>query len=77
MRAAAKYDIALVDRQLCCAPIGNDEASRYLGAMTAAANFAFVNRQAPGRSAGMPHLPHHLRLLVEAADFFGFVELGD
>jgi tRNA-splicing ligase RtcB len=35
-----------VDRQLCCAPIGSPEAKRYLGAMGAAANYAFVNRQA-------------------------------
>jgi len=45
LRAASKYRIPLVDRQLCCAPIGSDEATRYLGAMSAAANFAFVNRQ--------------------------------
>jgi tRNA-splicing ligase RtcB len=45
LRASTKYGIPLVDRQLCCAPIGSDEATRYLGAMAAAANFAFVNRQ--------------------------------
>jgi tRNA-splicing ligase RtcB (3'-phosphate/5'-hydroxy nucleic acid ligase) len=45
LRASAKHDIALVDRQLCCAPIHTPEAERYLGAMAAAANFAFVNRQ--------------------------------
>jgi len=45
LRAAQRYRIPLVDRQLCCAPIESEEAVRYLGAMAAAANFAFVNRQ--------------------------------
>ena len=43
--AAAKYDIELPDRQLCCAPLESPEGRRYLGAMSAAANFAFCNRQ--------------------------------
>lgn len=43
--AAAKYGIDLPDRQLCCAPLESPEASSYLGAMNAAANFAFANRQ--------------------------------
>ncbi|HTF57277.1 MAG TPA: RtcB family protein [Planctomycetota bacterium] len=45
VRASAKYGIRLPDRQLCCAPLGSPEAARYLGAMFAAANFAFANRQ--------------------------------
>jgi tRNA-splicing ligase RtcB len=36
---------ALPDPQLACAPIRSDEGRRYLGAMQAAANFAFANRQ--------------------------------
>ena len=44
LKAAAKYGIELPDRQLCCAPLGSDEGRRYLGAMGAAANFAFANR---------------------------------
>ncbi len=44
--ASAQYEIPLVDRQLCCAPIESREAKSYLAAMAAAANFAFVNRQA-------------------------------
>jgi tRNA-splicing ligase RtcB len=36
---------ALPDRQLACAPIRSDQGRRYLGAMQAAANFAFANRQ--------------------------------
>jgi tRNA-splicing ligase RtcB len=36
---------ALPDPQLAAAPIRSDEGRRYLGAMQAAANFAFANRQ--------------------------------
>jgi tRNA-splicing ligase RtcB len=43
--ASRKYGIELPDRQLCCAPLGSDEAKAYWGAMNAAANFAFANRQ--------------------------------
>jgi tRNA-splicing ligase RtcB (3'-phosphate/5'-hydroxy nucleic acid ligase) len=35
----------LPDRQLACAPVRSDEGRRYLGAMAAAANFAWANRQ--------------------------------
>lgn len=51
LRAAARYRIPLVDRQLCCAPATSPEAERYLGAMAAAANFAFNNRQLMARWA--------------------------
>ncbi|MGV3486044.1 MAG: RtcB family protein [Planctomycetaceae bacterium] len=40
-----KYSIELPDRQLACAPVASDEGSSYLGAMRAAANFAWCNRQ--------------------------------
>ncbi len=43
--AAAKYGIELPDRQLCCAPIQSPAGRDYLAAMSAAANFAFANRQ--------------------------------
>jgi tRNA-splicing ligase RtcB len=43
--AAEKYRIDLPDKQLACAPIGSREGQDYLAAMTAAANFAFCNRQ--------------------------------
>ncbi len=45
LKAAEKYGIALPDRQLCCAPLTSPEARRYWGAMNAAANYAFANRQ--------------------------------
>jgi tRNA-splicing ligase RtcB len=40
-----KYGIDLPDRQLVCAPVNSAEGKRYLGAMRAAANFAWCNRQ--------------------------------
>jgi tRNA-splicing ligase RtcB (3'-phosphate/5'-hydroxy nucleic acid ligase) len=45
MGAATRYGIDLPDRQLVCAPLGSPEADRYMGAMSAAANYAFANRQ--------------------------------
>src|SRR5207302_1625947 len=41
-----KYKITLPDRQLACAPARSEEGRNYLGAMAAAANFAWANRQA-------------------------------
>ena len=43
--APAKYGIALPDRQLACAPVESPEGQEYLGAMRAAANYAWANRQ--------------------------------
>ncbi len=42
----ARYGIELPDRQLSCAPLGSPEGRAYLGAMAAAANFAWANRAA-------------------------------
>lgn len=44
-KATSKYQIQLPDRQLACAPIQSTEGKDYLGAMSAAANFAWANRQ--------------------------------
>jgi len=44
--ALARYGIELPDRQLACAPLSSPEARHYLGAMAAAANFAWANRAA-------------------------------
>jgi tRNA-splicing ligase RtcB len=52
LRAARAYGISLPDPQLCCAPLGSPEAVAYWGAMNAAANFAFANRQL---------MTHHVR----------------
>jgi tRNA-splicing ligase RtcB len=43
--APTKYGITLPDRQLVCAPVESPEGRHYLGAMRAAANYAFCNRQ--------------------------------
>jgi tRNA-splicing ligase RtcB len=52
LQAARRYGIVLPDPQLSCAPLGSPEGQAYLGAMNAAANFAFANRQL---------MTHHVR----------------
>ena len=44
-RALEKYHIKVPDVQLACAPVNSPEGKRYLGAMRAAANYAWNNRQ--------------------------------
>jgi len=44
-KCLSKYDINVPDRQLACAPIDSVEARNYIGAMRAAANYAWANRQ--------------------------------
>jgi tRNA-splicing ligase RtcB len=58
--APQKYGIRLPDKQLVCAPVNSPEGQRYLGAMRAAANFAWANRQL---------LAHQMRETLER--FFG------
>jgi tRNA-splicing ligase RtcB len=48
LESARAHRIELPDRQLACAPLGTPEADRYLAAMSAAANYAFANRQMMG-----------------------------
>jgi tRNA-splicing ligase RtcB len=43
--AMRKYEIEVPDRQLACVPTQSKEGQAYLGAMRAAANFAWANRQ--------------------------------
>ena len=43
--AMKRYGIELPDRQLACVPVHSKEGQSYLGAMRAAANFAWANRQ--------------------------------
>ncbi|MFG1530044.1 MAG: RtcB family protein [Thermoplasmata archaeon] len=57
----------LVDRQLSCAPIGSDDGAAYLGAMAAAANFAWANRQA---------ITHGVRAAFESVFSTPWPELG-
>jgi tRNA-splicing ligase RtcB len=40
-----RYGISVHDRELACAPFASPEGQAYFGAMTAAANAAFANRQ--------------------------------
>ncbi|MBN2387362.1 MAG: RtcB family protein [Anaerolineales bacterium] len=49
--AVRRYGISLPDRELVCAPMDSPEGQAYLGAMRAAANFAFVNRQVLAHAA--------------------------
>ncbi|HOK79412.1 MAG TPA: RtcB family protein [bacterium] len=44
-KVLTKYGINLPDRQLACAPIDSQEGKNYFAAMSAAANFAWANRQ--------------------------------
>jgi len=45
IKASSRYGITLPDRQLCSAPLTSPGGRAYLSAMSAAANFAFANRQ--------------------------------
>jgi tRNA-splicing ligase RtcB len=67
LRAASRYGIDLPDRQLACAPLDSAEAKGYLGAMRAAANFAFANRQM---------MAHRVREAFETVLRRGTVDLG-
>jgi tRNA-splicing ligase RtcB len=44
-KAVRTYGIRLPDRELVCAPLSSPEGRAYLAAMSAAANYAFANRQ--------------------------------
>jgi tRNA-splicing ligase RtcB len=45
LQASRAYGIELADAQLCAAPLRSPEGEAYYGAMGAAMNFAFANRQ--------------------------------
>jgi tRNA-splicing ligase RtcB len=45
VEAMGRYGIKLPDRQLAGAPLSSPEGKRYFGAMVAAANYAWANRQ--------------------------------
>jgi tRNA-splicing ligase RtcB (3'-phosphate/5'-hydroxy nucleic acid ligase) len=49
--AMRRFRIELPDRQLACAPLDSPEATEYLAAMRAAANFAFANRHVLAQAA--------------------------
>jgi tRNA-splicing ligase RtcB len=66
-RKLGTWGIRLPDRQLACAPIGSPEAHAYIGAMRAAANFAWANRQC---------IAHGVRLAFETTLRRGGAQLG-
>jgi len=45
LNVLSRYNITLPDRELACVPLSSSEGKDYFSAMTAAANFAFSNRQ--------------------------------
>lgn len=55
-KSVHQFGIQLPDRELVCAPLSSPEGQDYLGAMKAAANYAFANRQV---------LAHHIRRSFE------------
>jgi tRNA-splicing ligase RtcB (3'-phosphate/5'-hydroxy nucleic acid ligase) len=74
LEAAPRYGIELVDRQLAAAPIQSPEGEAYLAAMSAAANFAFANRQLITHftreafaSTGFDSEEHRLNVLYDLA----------
>ncbi|MEX0714991.1 MAG: RtcB family protein, partial [Planctomycetaceae bacterium] len=62
-----KYGIHLPDRQLACAPVNSPEGEHYLGAMRAAANYAWCNRQL---------LMHQARMVFERVFGQSWEQLG-
>jgi tRNA-splicing ligase RtcB len=67
LKAAARHGIDLPDRQLACAPLESEEGERYLGAMRAAGNYAFCNRQV---------MSHRVRSAFEHVFHRSWEELG-
>jgi tRNA-splicing ligase RtcB len=49
--AMQRYRISVPDRQLACVPVDSPQGQAYLGAMSAAANYARANRQLLGEAA--------------------------
>lgn len=66
-RCLTKYGIQVPDRQLACAPVESPEGRQYLGAMRAAANYAWNNRQC---------LMHLTRLAFEKIFGLSWEKLG-
>ncbi|MBM3695252.1 MAG: RtcB family protein [Actinobacteria bacterium] len=50
-KAMGRHGIAVPDRQLACVPVNSKEGQAYLGAMAAAANFAWANRHVLAHAA--------------------------
>jgi tRNA-splicing ligase RtcB len=77
-----RHHIQLPDRELVCAPLDTAEGQAYMGAMQAAANFAFANRQVLATLVresfaavlGPSGLPTHLRQVYDVAHNIGKIE---
>ncbi|MHA1135629.1 MAG: RtcB family protein [Candidatus Thorarchaeota archaeon] len=84
-QAMRKYNIEVPDRELCCAPTTTPEGQAYLGAMSAAANYAFANRQvmmhwtreAFGKIMGQSPEDLDMGLIYDVAHNMGKVEEHD
>lgn len=80
--ALRRYHIQLPDRELVCAPLDSPEGQAYSGAMQAAANFAFANRQVLvariresfARVLANSGLPYDLRQVYDVAHNIGKLE---
>jgi tRNA-splicing ligase RtcB len=83
--APRKYGFALPDPQLACAPVRSPEGQDYLGAMRAAANFAWCNRQLLAHQArevfarffGMPWEQLGMELVYDVAHNIAKLENHD
>ena len=81
-KALPRYDIQLPARELVCAPFNSPDGQAYTGAMRAAANFAFANRQTLAALVResfaqvlAPHgIPFTLRQVYDVAHNMGKVE---
>jgi tRNA-splicing ligase RtcB (3'-phosphate/5'-hydroxy nucleic acid ligase) len=81
-QALQRYNIQLPDRELVCAPLNTPEGEAYSGAMQAAANYAFANRQVLAHLAreafeqvfAPAGLPFQLRQVYDVAHNIGKIE---
>jgi tRNA-splicing ligase RtcB len=81
-QAMRKYNIQVPDRELCSAPTTSPEGQAYLGAMSAAANFAWANRQTMmhwtrevfSKIMGQPAEDLEMKLIYDVAHNMGKVE---
>lgn len=84
-QALARFRIQLPDRELVCAPLNSPEGEAYTGAMQAAANFAFANRQVLAHLAreafeqvlAPAGRPFELRQVYDVAHNIGKIEWHD
>ena len=85
VKASPRYGIQVPDKQLSSVPIHSREGEQYLGAMGAAANFAFANRQIMGsdvqkamlRALGMGPADLGMRLVYDVCHNIAKLEEHD